>query len=86
MCPTSGGEVCSVGLAAEAAERGRTEAAFRALETHAKEQGGHLARLEAELGARPAARPPSPSLATGGGAVAEKRTASVAVHGDASAT
>lgn len=48
----------SAGLAAEAAERGRTEEAFRALEVHAREQGDHIARLEAELAARPAASAP----------------------------
>ena len=51
-------EALSVGLAAEAAERGRTEEAFRALEGHAREQRVHIAKLEAELAARLAARAP----------------------------
>ncbi len=48
----------SAGLAAEAAERGRTEEAFRTLEAHAREQGEHIAKLEAELAARTAAPAP----------------------------
>lgn len=46
------------GLAAEAAERRRTEEAFRTLEGHAKEQGAHIAKLEAALAARPSAPAP----------------------------
>ncbi len=48
-------EALSAGLAAEAAERERTEEAFRTLETHTKGQGDYIAKLEAELAARPAA-------------------------------
>jgi glycosyltransferase involved in cell wall biosynthesis len=48
-------ESLSAGLAAEAAERGRTEAAFRTLEAHAREQNAYIAKLEAELATRPAA-------------------------------
>jgi len=51
-------EGLSAGLAAEAAERERTEEAFRTLEAHAREQGTHIAKLEAELAARPAAPAP----------------------------
>jgi glycosyltransferase involved in cell wall biosynthesis len=52
---TENGAALSAGLAAEAAERGRTEEAFRTLEAHAKAQGEYIAKLEAELAARPAA-------------------------------
>ena len=55
---TTAAESLSAGLAAEAAERKRTEEAFRALEAHTREQGGHIAKLEAELAARPAAPAP----------------------------
>ncbi len=41
------------GLAAEAAERRRAEEAFKALEAQAIEQSAYLARIEAELAARP---------------------------------
>ncbi len=51
-------EALSAGLAAEAAERARTEEAFRTLEAQAREQGTYIARLEAELAARPAAPAP----------------------------
>ena len=47
------------GLAAEAAERKRTEEAFRALEAHVAEQRDYVAKLEAELAARATAAPPS---------------------------
>ncbi len=43
------------GLAAEAAERRRAEEGFKALEAQAIEQGAYLAKLEAELAARPPA-------------------------------
>lgn len=45
------------GLAAETAERRRTEEGFKALEAQAIEQSAYLAKLEAEL----AARPPAPT-------------------------
>ncbi|HEY8598872.1 MAG TPA: glycosyltransferase family 4 protein [Thermomicrobiales bacterium] len=45
------------GLHAEAAERRRTEEGFKALEAQAIEQSAYLAKLEAEL----AARPPAPT-------------------------
>lgn len=50
-------EQLTAGLAAEAAERRRTEEAFRALERSAAEQSAYLAKLEAEL----ASRPPAPA-------------------------
>ncbi|HEY8597596.1 MAG TPA: glycosyltransferase family 4 protein [Thermomicrobiales bacterium] len=43
------------GLTAEAAERRRTEEAFKALEAQTLEQNAYLAKLEAELAARPPA-------------------------------
>lgn len=47
-------EELTAGLAAEAAERQRTETAFRTLEAHAVEQRDYITKLEAELTIRPA--------------------------------
>lgn len=50
-------QTLEAGLTAETAERHRAEAGFKALETQAIEQSTYLAKLEAEL----AARPPAPT-------------------------
>lgn len=52
-------EQLTAGLTAEATERQRTEEAFRALEAAVTEQQTYVAKLEAELAARPPASAPS---------------------------